>query len=133
MALGTQPRFPLGTLPTPLQEARRLRAALGGERRGQRLLLKRDDLSIEMVPEIKDQIDRLQQPKQAKKKKPAQNEDEEAPAEGDDDSSSQSESGATPAITNRLDHLEELIEQLSNQLKSMESRLPAQPQQQSHQ
>ena len=90
-------------------------------------LLKRDDLSIEMVPEIKDQIERLQQPKQAKKKKPAQ-EEEEASAEGDDDASSQSESGASPAITNRLDHLEELIEQMSKQLKSMESRLPAQPQ-----
>ena len=35
---------------------------------------------------------------------------------------------ASPAITNRLDHLEELIEQMSKQLKSMESRLPAQPQ-----
>jgi HEAT repeat protein len=90
-------------------------------------LLKRDDLSIEMVPEIKDQIEHLQSPKQAKKKKAAQ-EDEEASTEGDDDASSQSESGASPAITNRLDHLEELIEQMSKQLKSMESRLLAQPQ-----
>ncbi len=45
MALGTQPRFPLATLPTPLHEVRRLRAALGGERRCPRLLLKRDDLT----------------------------------------------------------------------------------------
>jgi aminopeptidase N len=91
-------------------------------------LLKRDDLSIEMVPEIKDQIERLQQGKQAKKKKPSQNEDEEAQAEGDDDSPSQGGNAPSSAITNRLDHLEELIEQMSQQLKSMESRLPAQPQ-----
>jgi aminopeptidase N len=93
-------------------------------------LLKRDDLSIEMVPEIKEQIEHLQQPKQAKKK-PAQNEEEEASAEGDDEESTQNVKGANAAITNRLDHLEELIEQMSKQLKSMESRLPAsQPQQQ---
>ncbi len=92
-------------------------------------LLKRDDLSIEMTPEIKDQIERLQQPKQAKKKKPAdQSEDEEAQADDDEGSSPESGSNASPAITNRLDHLEELIEQMSKQLKSMESRLPAQPQ-----
>ena len=93
-------------------------------------LLKRDDLSIEMTPEIKDQIERLQQPKQAKKKKPAENQSEDEEAQADDDESSSPESGsnASPAITNRLDHLEELIEQMSKQLKSMESRLPAQPQ-----
>jgi aminopeptidase N len=94
-------------------------------------LLKRDDLSIEMVPEIKDQIERLQSPKQAKKK-PAQDEEEES-AEGDDDSPSQSGgSGANSAITNRLDRLEELIEQMSDRLKSMESRLPAPTQTQPH-
>ncbi len=92
-------------------------------------LLKRDDLSIEMVPEIKDQIERLQQPKQAKKKKPAQDEGEEANAAGaDDDPSAENGNIANPAITNRLDHLEELIEQMTARLKSMESRLPAQPQ-----
>ena len=80
-----------------------------------------------MVPEIKDQIERLQRPSKPRRKSAAQ-EDEEASAEGDDDASSQSESGASPAITNRLDHLEQLIEQMSKQLKSMESRLPAQPQ-----
>jgi HEAT repeat protein len=89
-------------------------------------LLKRDDLSIEMTPEIKDEIDRLQQGKQAKKKKPSQEDDEESNAAGsDDDSPAESGNAATPAITNRLDHLEELIEKMSQQLKSMESRLPA--------
>jgi aminopeptidase N len=89
-------------------------------------LLKHDDLSIEMIPEIKDQIERLQQGNQAKKKKPAQNEEDEATAEvGDDDSPTESGNAASPAITNRLDHLEELIEQMASRLKSMESRLPA--------
>ncbi|MBV9887147.1 MAG: HEAT repeat domain-containing protein, partial [Acidobacteria bacterium] len=91
-------------------------------------LLKRDDLSIEMVPEIKDQIERLQQPKQAKDK-PSQNQDEESADSEDDNASTQSGKGASPAITNRLDHLEDLIEQMSQRLKSMESRLPSQPQQ----
>jgi hypothetical protein len=78
-----------------------------------------------MVPEVKDQIDRLQSPKQAKKKKPARNEEEEASADDEEVSSAQEEDKPSPAITNRLDHLEELIEQMSKQLKSMESRLPS--------
>ncbi|HZS92354.1 MAG TPA: D-cysteine desulfhydrase family protein [Chloroflexota bacterium] len=45
MSLGSQPRFPLAVLPTPLQEARRLRAALGGPQRCPRILIKRDDLT----------------------------------------------------------------------------------------
>lgn len=43
--LAAQPRVHLATLPTPLEEAPRLRAALGGERRCPRILLKRDDLT----------------------------------------------------------------------------------------
>jgi D-cysteine desulfhydrase family pyridoxal phosphate-dependent enzyme len=39
------PRVPLAALPTPLQEAPRLRAALGGRKRAPRILLKRDDLT----------------------------------------------------------------------------------------
>lgn len=45
MSIGTIPRFPLATLPTPLQEASRLRAALGGPERCPRILIKRDDLT----------------------------------------------------------------------------------------
>ena len=44
-ALDRLPRVPLATLPTPLQEARRLRNALGGPARCPRILLKRDDLT----------------------------------------------------------------------------------------
>ncbi len=43
--LETVRRFRLARLPTPLHEAPRLRAALGGERRCPRILLKRDDLT----------------------------------------------------------------------------------------
>jgi D-cysteine desulfhydrase family pyridoxal phosphate-dependent enzyme len=39
------PRFPLATLPTPLDEAFRLREALGGRGRCPRILIKRDDLT----------------------------------------------------------------------------------------
>jgi len=41
----SQPRFPLATLPTPLHEAARLRAALGGSDHAPRILIKRDDLT----------------------------------------------------------------------------------------
>jgi L-cysteate sulfo-lyase len=44
-ALATQPRLPLTTLPTPLQEAARLREALGGPQACPRILIKRDDLT----------------------------------------------------------------------------------------
>ncbi|HEY4133427.1 MAG TPA: D-cysteine desulfhydrase family protein [Gemmatimonadaceae bacterium] len=45
MSLETQPRVALATLPTPLLEATRLRAALGGVGRCPRILIKRDDLT----------------------------------------------------------------------------------------
>lgn len=45
MSIGTQPRFRLATLPTPLHELPRLRAALGGPERCPRILIKRDDLT----------------------------------------------------------------------------------------
>ena len=44
-ALARQPRYPLATVPTPLQEARRLRDALGGPARCPRIFVKRDDLT----------------------------------------------------------------------------------------
>lgn len=45
MRLGSQPRIRLGNVPTPLEEAPRLRAALGGEAVCPRILIKRDDLT----------------------------------------------------------------------------------------
>lgn len=44
-ALDRMPRLQLARLPTPLQEAHRLRSALGGEMRCPRIFLKRDDLT----------------------------------------------------------------------------------------
>jgi D-cysteine desulfhydrase family pyridoxal phosphate-dependent enzyme len=43
--LGRLPRFPLANLPTPLQDAPRLRDALGGPDKCPRILIKRDDLT----------------------------------------------------------------------------------------
>lgn len=45
MTIGAQPRVRLATLPTPLQDASRLREALGGPDRCPRILIKRDDLT----------------------------------------------------------------------------------------
>ncbi len=45
MSIGSQPRFRLATLPTPLHELPRLRGALGGQDRCPRILIKRDDLT----------------------------------------------------------------------------------------
>ncbi len=45
MSIGAQPRIRLAALPTPLDEAPRLRAALGGPTRCPRILIKRDDLT----------------------------------------------------------------------------------------
>src|SRR5438477_118672 len=44
-SLDSQPRIGLATLPTPLVEAARLRAALGGPARCPRIFIKRDDLA----------------------------------------------------------------------------------------
>jgi L-cysteate sulfo-lyase len=45
MPIESYPRFRLAALPTPLQEANRLRAALGGPAHCPRILIKRDDLT----------------------------------------------------------------------------------------
>jgi D-cysteine desulfhydrase family pyridoxal phosphate-dependent enzyme len=45
MRLEDIPRYSLATLPTPLQEAKNLRQALGGENACPRILIKRDDLT----------------------------------------------------------------------------------------
>lgn len=43
--IGSQPRFRLAALPTPLHELPNLREELGGKRRSPRILIKRDDLT----------------------------------------------------------------------------------------
>jgi aminopeptidase N len=83
-------------------------------------LLKSDDLSIEMVPMIKRQIANLKAPAGIKRRQGG-----EAPAEGED-----SEASASPpandqgAVAKRLDRLEHLMQEMSEQLKTIETRLP---------
>lgn len=45
MPIDSAPRLRLASLPTPLEDATRLRAALGGPARAPRILIKRDDLT----------------------------------------------------------------------------------------
>jgi aminopeptidase N len=80
-------------------------------------LLKSDDLSIEVAPMIKGQIARLKKPADAK---PGAH-----PGAGEDGEESAG-SGAEEKITTdrRLEILERLIKEMSERLKSIESRLP---------
>ena len=81
-------------------------------------LLKSSDLSIEMVPMIKEQIARLQKP--AGKKSPADG-DGESPA-GPSSASEKSDDSA--AVLQRLEKLEHLVQEMNDRLKSFETRLP---------
>jgi aminopeptidase N len=71
-------------------------------------LLKSDDLSIEMAPMIKGQIERI---KQGPGKKP----------EG---SQHVDESESNEAVGMRLERLEKMLQEMNNRLKAMEERLP---------
>ena len=80
-------------------------------------LLKSDDLSIEMAPMIKGQIARLKKPADAK---PGTN-----PSAGDaDEDSAEGAAGDKPTTEQRLERLERLLQEMSEQLKSMGKRLP---------
>jgi aminopeptidase N len=78
-------------------------------------LLKSDDLSIEVAPVIKSQIERLQHPGKGGPNRRA----------GADDADDENP-GAEPAKGNdaRMDKLEHLIQEMNERLKSIESRLP---------
>lgn len=82
-------------------------------------LLKSNDLSIEMVPMIKGQIERLKDPK-AKVKRYGQMEEEEEGADGE-------EASAKPPEDQRLSRLEQLVQEMNERLKSIETRLPPPP------
>jgi aminopeptidase N len=83
-------------------------------------LLKSDDLSIEMVPMIKGQIATLKAPSGEKHhlRGEASSEDEVADAASSTTGSDQG------AIAKRLDHLEHLMQEMSDRLKTIETRLP---------
>jgi aminopeptidase N len=76
-------------------------------------LLKSDDLSIEMVPAIKEQIARLQKPAAP----PANPHADEA---DDEEAAGENAKENTDA---RLEHLEHLIQEMNDRLKSIDSRL----------
>ena len=84
-------------------------------------LLKSEDLSIEMVPMIKRQIERLKKPGSAQGTPHGEmnSEDEDGDSEGSAGSSAQA------AITKRLENLERLVQEMNERLKTIESRLPA--------
>jgi aminopeptidase N len=80
-------------------------------------LLKSSDLSIEMVPMIKEQITRLQKPTA----KPGSAGGEGGPSA----SGNGSEKGDdTAAVLQRLEKLEHLVQEMNDRLKSFETRLP---------
>jgi aminopeptidase N len=82
-------------------------------------LLKSSDLSIEMVPMIKEQITRLQKP--ASTKSPANGDGGESPF---GTASGSEKSGDSGAVLQRLEKLEHLVQEMNDRLKSIETRLP---------
>jgi len=76
-------------------------------------LLKRDDLSIDMEPSIKEEIVRLQKQK-----------GEKGDAHGTADSDDDKESGGQQVIAERLERLERLMQEMNDRLKVIETRLP---------
>jgi aminopeptidase N len=78
-------------------------------------LLKSDDLSIEVAPVIKSQIERLQHPSDRNPNR-RRNPDEVV----DESAAAQPAKGADP----RMDKLELLIKEMNDRLKTIESRLP---------
>jgi aminopeptidase N len=79
-------------------------------------LLNSGDLSIEMSPMIKEQIARLKKPQNGKVNAETDEDDE----DGAKDSAESDQSG----VAQRLYKLEHLIQEMSERLKSIESRLP---------
>jgi aminopeptidase N len=83
-------------------------------------LLKSDDLSIEMVPMIKSQIATLKAPAGERRHQhgEASGEDESA------DTASSATGNDQGAVVKRLDQLERLLQEMSDRLKTIETRLP---------
>ena len=74
-------------------------------------LLKSDDLSIEMAPTVKEQIVRLQKDEKGKA------------AGGEETDSGKSSDSSEHGVAQRLEKLENLIQEMSDRLKSIETRL----------
>jgi len=82
-------------------------------------LLKSSDLSIEMVPMIKEQIARLQKPAG----KPA-SPGGDGGLSGGANASSSERADDSAAVSQRLEKLEHLVQEMNERLKSIETRLP---------
>ena len=80
-------------------------------------LLKSDDLSIEMIPEIKEQIEKLQKPQATKDKEHTDNENRDEDRDAPDSSANQA------SVTQRLNQLERLVQEMNDRLKSIEAHL----------
>ena len=88
-------------------------------------LLKRNDLSIEVAPTIKSQIARLKSPPKENPTAQAFPNDS-----GDDQEGTDGEASGAPdqaALSQRLEKLENLLEDMSDRLKHIESRLSSKP------
>ncbi len=84
-------------------------------------LMKSDDLSIEVTPMIKEQIARLSAPHGARAAAASADDDEE---EGDGEEPA---AGGDSGVPKRLDKLEQLVREMNERLKTIESRLPPKP------
>jgi hypothetical protein len=83
-------------------------------------LLKSDDLSIEMVPMIKGQIATLKAPPGEKHRQHGETSGEDEVA----DAATSATGNDQGAVAKRLDHLEHLMQEMSDRLKTIETRLP---------
>jgi aminopeptidase N len=83
-------------------------------------LLKSDDLSIEMVPMIKGQIAALKAPAGERHRQHSETPGEDEGA----DAASSATGNDQAAVAKRLDHLEHLIQEMNDRLKTIETRLP---------
>ena len=79
-------------------------------------LLKSDDLSITFAPLIKEQIERLKKPKSAKSNENASDEEEAGEKENAEEGDAE--------VAQRLDKLEQIIREMNERLKTIETRLP---------
>ena len=86
-------------------------------------LLQRDDLSIEMVPLIKGQIARLKNP-HARGTHSRFHEDDDEDGSGSSANTEPGKGNEGPDVTQRLDKLDRLMQQVEERLKTIESRLP---------
>ncbi len=80
-------------------------------------LLKRDDLSIEMAPMIKQQIEYL-------KNAPAKGKEHAGDGDYGDD---EDQTPSKVSDDQKMSHLEQLIEEMNERLKAIENRLPPKP------